>query len=86
MVIAKFSKSKRIRKFVKKWKFFKLIGELIGVCLETYMEILITGFMSTRSNLWRKAGDVLGNIFAYFALSIVLFALPFLSCFTTLTE
>ena len=86
MIVAKFTKSKRIKKAVKRWKFFRLIGELIGVCLETYMEILITGFMSARSNLWGKAGDVLGNIFAYFALSIVLFTLPFLSCFTTLTE
>jgi hypothetical protein len=86
MVFAKFSKSKRIKKAVRRWKFFKLIGELIGVCLETYMELLITGFMSARSNLWGKAGDVLGNIFAYFALSIVLLALPFFSCFTSLTE
>jgi hypothetical protein len=62
MVVAKFSKSKRIKKVVKRWKFFKLIGELIGVCLETYIEILITGFMSARSNLWVKAGDILGNI------------------------
>ena len=71
---------------VQKWKFFKLVGELISVCFESYMELLITGFMAARSDLWSKLGDILGNIFAYIALSIVILALPFLSFFTTLMK
>ena len=85
-IISKVFKFQKIKKIVKKWKFFKLVGELIVVCLESYMELLITGFMSVRSNLWRKVGDVLGNIFAYFTLSIVILVLPFLSFFTTIMK
>ena len=63
-----------------------MIGELLSLCLESYMEILITGFMAARANLWLKAGDVLGNILAYFCLSIALFLLPFFANFIIITE
>ena len=85
-IISKVFKFKRIKKIVKRWKFFKLFGELIRVCLESYMEILIAGFMAIKANLWGKTGDVLGNILAYFCLSIVMFALPFFVSFITITE
>ena len=63
-----------------------MIGELLSICLESYMELLITGFMAVRANLWRKGGDVLGNILAYIALGIIILVLPLLSFFTTIME
>ena len=63
-----------------------MIGELLSICLESYMELLITGFMAVRAKLWRKVGDILGNILAYFCLSIVMFILPFFAGFITITE
>ena len=63
-----------------------MIGELLSICLESYMELLITGFMAIRANLWQKVGDVLGNILAYFCLSIVMFLLPFFAGFVIITE
>ena len=63
-----------------------MIGELLIICLESYMELLITGFMAIRANLWQKVGDIPGNILAYFFLSIVIFVLPFFVSFITITE
>ena len=85
-IISKVFKFKIIKKIVKRWKFFKLVGELIRVCLESYMELLIAGFMAIKANLWGKTGDVVGNILAYFFLSIVIFVLPFFVSFITITE
>ena len=63
-----------------------MIGELLIICLESYMELLIAGFMAIRANLWQNTGDILGNILAYFCLSIVMFVLPFFVGFITITD
>ena len=82
----KLFKIKLFKRILKKWSFFKMIGELLSLSFESYMELLITGFMAVKANLWRKNGDILGNILAYFCLSIAIFLLPFFACFITFTE
>ena len=74
------------KRLLKKWSFFKMIGELLSICLECYMGLLITGYMAVRANLWRNGGDVLGNILAYFFLSVVVFLLPFFAGIITIKE
>ena len=32
--------------------------------------------MSSRANLWKETGDIIGGISAYIAMSIVLFVMP----------
>ena len=44
--------------------------------MECSLEILVSGYMSARANLWKETGDIIGGIFAYIAMSIVLFAMP----------
>ena len=44
--------------------------------LECSLEILISGYMSSRANLWKETGDIIGGISAYIAMSIVLFVMP----------
>ena len=50
------------------------------------MELLITGYMAVRANLWRNGGDILGNILAYFFLTMGVFLLPFFAGFITITD
>ena len=82
-IIVRVFKFKRFKKSLKKFSIFKMIGEIFGLCLESFLELLITAYMSVRANLWGTAGDILGNIFAYFALSIVIVVLPSLTFFVT---
>ena len=63
-----------------------MIGELLGLCLETYMSLMITTYMNVRANIWGGAGNILGNIFAYFILAILVFLLPVLTFSITIMK
>lgn len=56
-----------------------MIGELLGICLEAYISLMISGYMAAKANLWGEAAEVLGTIFAYFFLTIGIFVLPILT-------
>ena len=51
-------------------------GELFAVTLECSLEILVSGYMSSKANLWKETGDIIGSIFAYIATSLVIFIMP----------
>ena len=50
---------------------FAFFGELFAVTLECSLEILISCYMSSKANLWKETGDIIGGIFAYLAMSLV---------------
>ncbi len=60
---------------------FAFFGELFAVTLECSLEILISGFMSFKANLWKETGDIIGNIFSYITLSLVLLGMPFIGIY-----
>ena len=55
---------------------FAFFGELFAVTLECSLEILICSYMSSKANLWKETGDIIGSIFAYIATSLVIFIIP----------
>ena len=55
---------------------FAFFGELFAVTLECSLEILICSYMSSKANLWKETGDIIGSIFAYIAMSLVIFIMP----------
>ena len=64
----------------------KMIGELLGICLETYMSLMISGYMAAKANLWGETAEILGTFFAYFFLTIGIFILPVLTFSITLIK
>ena len=64
----------------------KIFGELIGILLEAYMSLMISGYMAVKANLWGEAAEILGNIFAYIVLTIGILILPVLSFSVTLMK
>ena len=47
--------------------------------LENSLEILVSGYMSSMANLTKETGDIMGSVFAYVSLSIVIILLPLLA-------
>jgi len=37
--------------------------------------------MSARANLWKEAGDIIGGIFAYISMSLVILGMPFIGIY-----
>ena len=64
----------------------KMIGELLGICLEAYLSLMISGYMAAKANLWGVAAEILGNIFAYIVLTIGILVLPVLTFIITLAN
>ena len=51
-------------------------GDLFAVTLECSLEILVSFYMSSKANLWEETGDIIGNMFACIASSLVVFIIP----------
>ena len=43
-----------------------MIGELLGICLETYMSLMISGYMAAKANLWGETAEILGTFLLTF--------------------
>ncbi len=68
---------------VKVFANFTFFGEIIAVTLESSLEILVSGYFSSMANLTKETGDIIGSIFAYVSLSLVIIFIPILSGIVT---
>jgi hypothetical protein len=68
---------------VKTYATFAFFGEIIAVTLESSLEILVSGYFSTTANLKKQTGDIIGSVFAYVSLSLVIVVLPILAGIVT---
>ena len=42
--------------------------------------------MSVRANLWKETGDIVGGIFSYIAMSIVMIGMPFIGIYIIISD
>ena len=64
---------------VKIYSTFTFFGEIIAVILESSLEILVSGYFSSMANLTKETGDIIGSVFAYVSLSLVIILMPILA-------
>ena len=83
-IIGRIFKNKVIIDKVESIAKHTFFGELFAVSLECSLEILVSGYMSSRANLWKENGDIIGGIFAYLAMSIVLIIMPLIGVYVGL--
>ena len=54
--------------------------------MECSLEILVSSYMSTRANLWKEIGDIIGNVFSFIAISLVVFVIPLIGLYIGIQE
>ena len=56
-------------------------GEILIMCIEGYIELLIAGYLNTSFNLNSTNGEVTARYVAYYCLIISLFVMPLIMTF-----
>ncbi len=76
----KFSRMKNFRKFFDKTLRILikslLFSEILLICIEGYLELLLAGFLNIRGNLVTTDGEIMGVVIGYLSLFLVLVFLP----------
>jgi len=85
-IIGRIFKNKVIIDKVESIAKLAFFGELFAVTLECSLEILASGFMSARANLWTETGDIIGGIFAYISIILVIAIMPTVGIFIGFLE
>ena len=62
--------------FLKKMKKQLFFAEILGICLEAYFEIVISGILSYEANLTSTDGEVFGNIVGKICLVTAFIIIP----------
>lgn len=69
-------KSKKLKKFVKRWKKELFFSDFLAIVLEAYFEFLISGYLNWKYSLHQESGENLGTIYSYISLVLCLFVVP----------